>query len=76
MSDDRIQRAISAIELCEDVPEDVVQRFEDVKSVLEGAREDRRLVRVAVEYSVASFELSLRLLCDRLGFEDAGVDPL
>jgi hypothetical protein len=71
MSDDRIQHAISAIELCEDVPEDVVQRFEDVKSVLEGAQEDKRLVRVAVEYSVASFELSLRLLCDRLGFEDA-----
>lgn len=71
MSDDRIQRVISAIELCEDVPEDVVQRFEDVKSVLKGAREDKRLVRVAVEYSIASFELSLRILCDRLGFEDA-----
>lgn len=70
MSDDRIHRAINAIELNEDVPEDVVQRFDDVKSVLTGARKNKRLVRVAIEYSIASFELSLRIFCDRLGFED------
>ena len=71
MSGDRIRRVVNAIELSEDVPEDVVQRFDDAKSVLKGARENKRLVRVAVEYSVATFELSLRILCDRLGFEDA-----
>jgi hypothetical protein len=71
MSGDRIRRVINETELSEDVPKDVVQRFDDVKSVLERARGNKRLIRVAVEYSVASFELSLRILCDRLGFEDA-----
>lgn len=70
MSDRRIDQARSQIEFSEEVPEDVVTRFEDVKDILEAARENKRMLRAAIEYTMTTTELALRLLCDRLGFED------
>ena len=45
----RIDRALSQIQFHEEVPEDVVTRFEDVKRVLELARENQRVLRMAIE---------------------------
>lgn len=64
-----IDRVIDYIEFHDDVPEDVVQRFEDVKSVLDVARDNRRMLRVALEYTMTTVELALRLLCERVGHE-------
>jgi hypothetical protein len=71
MPDERIDRALSKIRFRDEVPDEVVKRFEDVKCVLEAARDNRRMLRVALEYTMNSVELALRLLCDRLGFEEA-----
>lgn len=70
MYDRRIDRAISRLEFNKEVPEDVVTRFEDVGDVLESARENRRMLRVALEYTVITTELALRLLCKQVGFEE------
>lgn len=66
----RIDRALSQIRFHGEVPEDVVTRFEDVKPVLELSRENQRMLRVAIEYTMTTVELSLRLLCKQYGFED------
>lgn len=65
--DDKIAHAIDQIGFQGGVPDDVVQRFDDVESVLDSSRGNKRLIRVALEYSLASFELALRIFCDRFG---------
>jgi len=70
-TDRRIDRALSKIWFHDRVPEEVVTRFGDVKCILETARENERMLRVAVEYAINTFELAVRLLCYRLGFEEA-----
>jgi hypothetical protein len=70
-TDRRIDRALSKLWFHDRVPDEVATRFEDVKCVLDMARENERMLRVAVEYATNTLELSVRLLCDRLGFEEA-----
>lgn len=66
----RIDRVLSQIQFHEEVPEDVVTRFEDVKPVLELARQNQRMLRVAIEYTMTTVELAFRLLCKQCGFEE------
>jgi hypothetical protein len=71
MPDERIDRVIQQIEFREEVPEEVTTRFGDVVDVLNATRDNERLLRVAVEYTLTTVELALRILCDRLGHADA-----
>jgi len=69
--EERIKWATSKLDFREEVPGDVVTRFNDVKDILEVARENERMLRVAIEYTMVTVELALRILSDRLGHESA-----
>lgn len=68
--EERVDHAIPELTLNDDVPEEVVTRFGDVEQLLEQARENERMLRVAIEYTMTTTELALRLLCVQLGLEN------
>ena len=65
--DDALERTIREITFRDDVPDDVMQRFDDIKHVLATARAHERLIRVAVEYTYTTHELAIKSLWERLG---------
>jgi len=73
--DHGIDHALEKIRFRDNVHDDIILRFEDLKAVLEAGRDNERLLRVAYEYALASFEMALRLRMDELQERYEGRTP-